>query len=271
MATLYVSDLDGTLLNSQQSLSSYTIQVINQLVDDGMLFSYATARSYQTAKKVTQGLKAKIPLIVYNGAMVRDNQSGEILVSHFFNKDINQLLNHFLEHQIYPIVYSFINGEEKFSFIPERCTPDMLEFIDSRKGDPRIRIIHDIHHFYDGQIFYITFIDDAEKLEPFYHQYKKQYQCLYQKDIYTQQQWLEIMPQNTSKAHAIEQLKKIFHYDHLVVFGDGENDIDMFQLADESYAVDNADEKLKAIATQVIRSNNEDGVAHFLKQTFKKL
>ena len=79
------------------------------------------------------------------------------------------------------------------------------------------------------------------------------------------------MPQNTSKAHAIEQLKKIYHYDHLVVFGDGENDIDMFQLADESYAVDNAHEKLKAIATQVIQSNNEDGVAHFLKQTFKKL
>lgn len=44
MKTLYVSDLDGTLLNSQQQTSSYTNQVINQLVDEGMLFSYATAR-----------------------------------------------------------------------------------------------------------------------------------------------------------------------------------------------------------------------------------
>ena len=56
MTTLYVSDLDGTLLNSNQTLSPFTIQTINQLVSDGMLFSYATARSYQTAKKVTQGL-----------------------------------------------------------------------------------------------------------------------------------------------------------------------------------------------------------------------
>ena len=46
MTTLYVSDLDGTLLNSNQTLSPFTIQTINQLVSDGMLFSYATARSY---------------------------------------------------------------------------------------------------------------------------------------------------------------------------------------------------------------------------------
>ena len=64
MTTLYVSDLDGTLLNSNQTLSPFTIQTINQLVSDGMLFSYATARSYQTAKKVTQGLQAPFPLIV---------------------------------------------------------------------------------------------------------------------------------------------------------------------------------------------------------------
>ncbi|UTY40076.1 HAD family hydrolase [Allocoprobacillus halotolerans] len=270
MTTLYVSDLDGTLLNSQQTLSNYTMETINQLVDEGMLFSYATARSYQTAKKVTQGFKAHIPLIVYNGAVIRDNQTGEILLSHCFKKDIHQLLDHFLKKQIYPMVYAFINGEEKFSFIPEKCTPAMLEFIDTRKGDPRIRVIHDIQDFYIGDIFYITFIDESEKLEPFYLQYHNQYQCLFQKDIYTNQQWLEIMPQHTSKAHAIEQLKALYHYDKLVVFGDGENDIEMFQLADEAYAVDNAHEKLKAIATKIIPSNDNDGVAHFLKQTYKK-
>ena len=73
MKTLYVSDLDGTLLNSKQHTSSYTNQVINQLVDEGMLFSYS-------AKPATKGLTAKIPLILYNGAFVIDNQSQENLV-----------------------------------------------------------------------------------------------------------------------------------------------------------------------------------------------
>jgi len=70
MKILYVSDLDGTLLNSKQHTSSYTNQVINQLVDEGMLFSYATARSYYSAKPATKGLTAKIPLILYNGLLL---------------------------------------------------------------------------------------------------------------------------------------------------------------------------------------------------------
>lgn len=181
MTTLYVSDLDGTLLNSNQTLSPFTIQTINQLVSDGMLFSYATARSYQTAKKVTQGLQAPFPLIVYNGACVRDNVSGEILLSHCFQEDIHLLLDHFLNNHLYPIVYAFIDGEEKFSFIPEKCTPGMLEFIESRKGDPRIRIIHHPKDFYVGQIFYVTLIDETDKLKPFYEYYQKQYHCLFQK------------------------------------------------------------------------------------------
>ena len=46
------------------------------------------------------------------------------------------------------------------------------------------------------------------------------------------------------------------------------NDIDMFELADESYAVQNADEQLKRYATSVISSNDEDGVAHWLEANY---
>lgn len=73
MKTLYVSDLDGTLLRSNETTSDYTNAVINSLTDRGILFSYATARSLVTAKKVTRGMCARFPLIVYNGAFVMDN------------------------------------------------------------------------------------------------------------------------------------------------------------------------------------------------------
>ena len=86
MKTLYVSDLDGTLLRSNQSLSDYTIQTLNKLVENGMVFSYATARSYVTSQKVTKGLNAKIPLIIYNGAFIIDNVTGEICGSTFLMK-----------------------------------------------------------------------------------------------------------------------------------------------------------------------------------------
>ena len=60
MRTLYVSDLDGTLLRSDERTSGYTNRTVNRLVGEGMLFSYATARSFQTARKVTAGLEAEI-------------------------------------------------------------------------------------------------------------------------------------------------------------------------------------------------------------------
>ena len=76
MKTLYVTDLDGTLLRSDETTSAFTAQTINSFVEKGMLFSYATARSYVTAAKVTRGIDARIPLIVYNGAMVIDHGTG---------------------------------------------------------------------------------------------------------------------------------------------------------------------------------------------------
>lgn len=119
-----------------------------------------------------------------------------------------------------------------------------------------------------GDIFYITCIDSPEKLKSLYDKYKDKFHCVYQKDIYTDEQWLEIMPFAASKANAIKQLQKLLECDRVVAFGDGRNDIDMFELADESYAVQNADEQLKRYATSVISSNDEDGVAHWLEDNY---
>ncbi len=73
------------------------------------------------------------------------------------------------------------------------------------------------------------------------------------------------MPLETSKANAIKQLKKLLECDKIISFGDGKNDIDMFELSDECYAVQNANEELKKIATGIIGSNDEDGVAKWLE------
>lgn len=266
MRNLYVSDLDGTLLRSDETLSQFTIDTINELTSNGMLFSYATARSLVTAKKVTKGLNTHFPLIVYNGAFIMDNVTEEILAAHYFDEDIRDVLAELFANNIYPIVYAYINGVEKFSFIPERCTPGMNQFIQSRKGDRRTNTVNTPGELMKGNLFYITCIDAPEKLEPFYEKYKAQYHAVYQRDIYTGDQWLEIMPREASKSNAIKELKGILKCERLISFGDGKNDIDMFEMSDEAYAVENGDEELKAVATKVIASNNEDGVARWLRE-----
>ncbi|MBQ6684577.1 MAG: HAD family hydrolase [Firmicutes bacterium] len=268
MSKLYVSDLDGTLLRSDQVTSDYTNQVINTLVDKGMFFSYATARSLITAKKVTMGIQAKIPLIVYNGAFVIDNVTEEILIANYFDDTVFSLLDDLFNNNIYPIVYSYIKGSEKFSFVPELCTKGMNKFIESRNGDVRTNAVSSLAELKLGNVFYITCIDDSEKLKPLYNKYKDTYHCVFQTDIYTKDKWLEIMPIEASKSNAIKQLQTMLGCEKLIAFGDGINDIDMFQIADESYAVANAHEELKKHATAVISSNDEDGVAKWLEGNF---
>lgn len=262
--TLYVSDLDGTLLRSDQRTSDYTNRVINRLTEQGMIFSYATARSYHTARKVTAGLNAEIPLIVYNGAFVIDNLTGAHLLETYFDESADRLLDNLTAHEIYPIVYSFKDGAEKFSFVPELATDGMQFFLDSRRDDIRRNPVASADALKAGRKFYMTCIDAPEKLRPFYDRYRNQYHCVYQTDLYSGAQWLEIMPQSASKSNAVKQLGALLQCDRVVAFGDGRNDIDLFQLADESYAVRNADEELKKYASAVIPSNDEDGVAQWL-------
>ena len=126
--TLYVSDLDGTLLRHDQTVSPFTAETINTLTARGMLFSYATARSLVTAKTVTKGLNTHFPLIIYNGAFVRDNVTEEILLANYFDASVYAVLDELFKANIYPIVYANVDGREHFSFIYEKCTPGLKGF-----------------------------------------------------------------------------------------------------------------------------------------------
>lgn len=267
MKTLYISDLDGTLLRSDETLSDYTKDVICRLTKQGMLFSYATARSFVTAKKVTNGLPAKIPLIVYNGTFVIDNLTEEILISNYFDDSVKPVLDDLFDCEIYPIVYSYTGNKERFSFMEEKCTAGMKRFLDTRKDDRRTPV-RSTEELTMGKCFHISCIDEPQKLYPIYEKYQNNFHCIYDRDFYSGDQWLEIMPKNVSKANAVMQLKEKLCCDRVVAFGDGKNDLEMFTVADECYAVENAVTELKEIATAVIAGNNEDGVAKWLEQHY---
>lgn len=269
MKTLYISDLDGTLLRSSETTSDYTNAVINKLTEQGMLFSYATARSIMTAKNVAKGIKTNIPLIVFNGTFVINNVTEEIMLANYFDEFVNSVFEDLFCNGIFPVVYSYLDGAEKVSFIESKRTRGMNAFLDKRRGDVRLRSVTTMEELVQGERFYILCIDEPEKLMPFYEKYKDVYHCIYANDIYSGEQWLEIMPKEASKSNAIRQLKEMLGCERLVVFGDGKNDLDMFAIADECYAVQNEVDELKERATAVIGSNDEDGVAKWLAQNYR--
>lgn len=266
MKTLYLSDLDGTLLHSDEQLSGFTAKVINEQTARGVLFSYATGRSSVTAKQVTCGLLSEIPAIVYNGTFIRDGKSGAVLCENFFLPEEAAAVRAMLQtHHISPIVYAFVNGTERFTFHTEQAPPIQQKFLETRR-DSRRREVTDDAALFAGKTFYYTCVGGPEQLEEAYRIFSAddRFTTGYGHDTYMDAMLLEIMPRKATKAHAALQLKERLGADKLVAFGDGLNDLSLFRVADEAYAVENAVPELKAAATGIIGSNDSDGVARWM-------
>ena len=73
--TLYISDLDGTLLNSNSIVTSHSVENINLLLQKGMLFTIATARTPATVVPLLKQLQLDLPVVLMNGAVLYDIQN----------------------------------------------------------------------------------------------------------------------------------------------------------------------------------------------------
>ena len=269
MKTLYLSDLDGTLLRSDERVSAYSAGILNRFIREGGCFSYATARSIVSASRVTAGLEVKLPVICTNGAFMHDGVSGGILLANYFSAKETEYLSDILgRHKIYPVVSARVDGAERMSYTSRRLSDTSISYLGNRIGDPRRHEANDIAELYSGGVFRVMCMDEDAALSPVYGILKTdvRFSCVYQKAAYGEGAWLDILPAGATKAEAALRLKTKLGCDRLVVFGDERNDIPLFSAADESYAVSNAVPELKEIATAVIGSNDEDSVARWIEE-----
>jgi hydroxymethylpyrimidine pyrophosphatase-like HAD family hydrolase len=80
--------------------------------------------------------------------------------------------------------------------------------------------------------------------------------------------WMDVHHCLANKGSAVANLKKQLGASNVICFGDSDNDLSMFELADESYAPENAKDVIKKSANAVIGHNHKDGIAHFLHERF---
>ena len=84
---LYVTDLDGTLLNEKAELSEYSRNELNRLLQTEKI-TFCTARSYGVTQKILDGVKWVLPCVVNNGAFIIDYKSGCIIEGAYIDNDI---------------------------------------------------------------------------------------------------------------------------------------------------------------------------------------
>lgn len=267
MKTLFVSDLDGTLLNKDSLISSYSISHLNKMIDEGLLFTVATARSVLGTKRVVGNLKLNLPLIVSNGVKIADFNTNELLYSNYFSfEDVELMKKISMKYDNYPIVYQTKNNIDKFYYIDYNISVGKRYYLDCRINDPRIEKVNSIDELFPNNTFYFTFIDTFEALKPIYEEAKKYFTCIFQKEIYRDEYWLEVIPNNCNKGIALKKLKELLNVDEIIYFGDSLNDVCAFKEANISCAVKNALEEVKKYATNIILNNDNDGVCKFIEK-----
>ncbi|MBW5447588.1 HAD hydrolase family protein [Cohnella sp. CFH 77786] len=272
MRTLYVSDLDGTLLNREQSVGEESIRILNDLIGRGLHFTIATARSMESALPLLERLHLKLPGIFINGVFIADLKSGQIIQSHYLPNSLGEeIVESYLQAGLKPVVYTVDHEGRPRVYYRGIHNASEEHYIGDRllRQDGRFRLINDYSACLTEKLITINAIDLPEKLEDVYLKFANRPECIrhYGPDIYAPgYHWLEISSAQATKSQAVQYLKEAYGYERLVCFGDNLNDLSMFEMADECYAVGNAHDLVKKAATRIIDTHDHDGVARFLRE-----
>lgn len=269
MRTLFVTDLDGTLLTREERVSSYSRERLNQMIDAGMIFTYATARSASSARKAVEGLHINMPVVLYNGGLIYNLNTHETLyASCFSEEDKKYVLSVLSGFGIMPFVFGAREQREHVSWITGGETPGMQRYLARRREDARMLPVSNAEDLLRGNVFYFKCIGPREQLQMAWDilKYDVRFICIFHQETWHSDFWMEISTREATKANGVKRLKQFLGCDRVVCFGDTSNDSDMFDVCDEKYAVRNADEWLKEKATGVVGYCEEDGVAKWLEQ-----
>ena len=263
MIKMVVSDMDGTLLNSNLEVSQENLQAIQALRDKGIRFCIATGRPEQLVKEYVEVLNMKDPMIMYNGSVIGhpflDKQLYELRLE---KEDIREIIQYCEKHDIIYMPYT----KDKIISKPNY----RVDFFQKRnkKLEEKVRCIfediRDIDEILENSINKVLLIENNKE------KYLKTKELVLkhpQFEIATSQKgFIDINPKGASKGNALKVLAKHFGYnmDEIVVFGDQDNDVSMLEVAGISVAMANSSENAKNAASHVTTSNNDSGVAKWI-------
>ena len=271
MKELYITDLDGTLLTSDAELSDLSSEIINSLIESGVQFSIATARTHATVSEMLSKVKLNVPLVMMNGVIIYDPTAEKVISSAAIDRDSAvKVVDIFKRHRkapmlYYPdgnyinIYYSDLNNRFQQDYIHERTETGIKQFHYS--PEPEVM----------DNLVYIVTLDPKEELQEIYEEICKLegVNCMFYSDNYTGCYFLEVMSAKVNKGTGAKFVKDYLGAEKMIAFGDNLNDIPLFLASDEAYAVGNAHVKLKEISSGVIGDNNSDAVPLFIEQREK--
>lgn len=273
LKNIFVSDLDGTLLRSNQTLSDYTIRIVNEAVYGGNIVSFATARGLFSAKSVVSAIEWKHPVILYNGALLYDVAQDQVMDGYWLNNELTtELIGMGKQFGLSPFYFSLDANHQERVYHEALSTFGMVEFLKSRSNDPRFCEVDQLKAFIGSRTLALTYIGEWEMLIAFKEEVTvkigEQLNCHMMKDYYIPNQYfLEFSHPLASKREGLALWARHMNVNpkQICIFGDQLNDLGLFEAAGQKVAVANAHHDILKLADKVIESNDEDGVAKYIE------
>ena len=264
MKTLYVSDLDGTLLNSKGELSDSTAAIINSLISHGLEFTVNTSRTPKSAEHILSKLNLKLPAIVMNGGGFWDCETESL--TDFFPisaPTARRLAAAAVRSGCEPFLFGFENGEIDVKYTSAE-NPYSAAFISSRKSYYR-SFIAEKYINPEKDTLYIICIGDRDRLSLLKNTVDKMTDISSSLFISENEGcYLEIYSRLAGKWNGTRRLSEKYGFGRTVCFGDNLNDIEMLKNADLGIAVANGYGQVKNAADIVIGDCDSDSVAEYL-------
>ncbi len=258
------SDLDGTLLSPNHNLTPFTKETLKLLVKQNVHFAFATGRHHIDVQQIRDGLGINAYMITSNGARVHNTQ-GELIFSDDLSPDIVQDLC-LMEFNNPAIETNYYRGDDWFI---NRESPEQKAFFQES-------VFH--YQLFDPKEF------DTENVSKVYFT-SEDHNLLVELQDKIIERWqdrvnvtfslrscLEVMAGGVSKGRALKQVAELEGYTlaDCLAFGDGMNDLEMLEMAGKGCIMKNAHQMLKdrLPEAEVIGSNEDDAVAHYLRKVY---
>ena len=275
---LYVSDVDSTLLRTDGSLSRFTRDTLNRLIADGLQFTVASARSCASLRQLLAGLDLRLPVVEFNGSFVSDFATGYHHLTHSMAPTVTTDLFTLLQrrgHVPFISTHDGHDGRTDRLYYDQLANAGMRWYAQDRqqRRDSRLRKLANLHHALHDQVVSFTIIARQPELLALQRTIHRHHRAAVQTYLFENHYspgwfWLTVHDAAATKERGVAALRRLrpeLQTSRLIVFGDGDNDLDLFQAADQALAVANATPTLKRHATALIASNDHDGVARYLR------
>ena len=269
---IIATDMDGTLLDPQGQLDLPRLEkILDQLDQRGIRFVIATGNEVHRMRQLLKYLVERVVLVVANGARIFENN--ELLQAQTWDDAmVDRALDHFKgrECQNQFVVTAMNGGFVKkgtvFTELDKFMTPEMIE-----KLYQRMNFVDEFDPNLFGGVLKMSMVVGEERLDSVLQEINDLFDG-HVRAVSSGYGCIDILQDGIHKAWGLVELLKRWNLkpEQIMAFGDSENDIEMLELAGISYAMENAEERVKEIATEVAPANSQAGVYQVLENWLEK-